>query len=328
MDWQQTAIIPSGFEFLKDNQSKFTKTFPHLDRNVFVMMPFVGNKLRLIYSCIDKTLREHGLIPLRADQRSFSANLWWNVLTYMIGSSYGIVVYEPQDKVPFNPNVSIEGGFMTALDRPILFLVNKELKKLPVDWSGQLFKVYDPTNIESSIEAAISDWILRDISYFDYDDKKVVLFVSLGGTCRCVLAKALLAQKLHDSKITTITTEAAAVAEPLHSKVSRSAIDVLKEHGCEGWIRGHRPRKLSRYLQNRADLIVLLTKGGLSRSSRGSTKVVTDIELFNRKISNPYPDKGDAESLERYRNTFFELKDVFDDKFEDILQRLDSAPIV
>ena len=51
----------------------------------------------------------------------------------MIGSSYGIVIYEPKDDIPFNPNVSIEAGFMMALDRPVLLLANEMLPALRVD---------------------------------------------------------------------------------------------------------------------------------------------------------------------------------------------------
>jgi len=323
---QQDLEVPSGFEYLRTYLEGFVEAYPHLDRNVFIMMPFGGEVAATMHDYISKALDEHGLIPLRADDRTFAPSLWWNVVTYMLGSSYGIVVYEPEGDVPFNPNVSIEAGFMSALDRPVLFLLNQYHQKLPVDWSGHLFKVYRPANLASSITECISDWILKDISYFDYGNRKVIVFVSLGGTCRCVLAKGLLSQMLHDAKITNIAIEAAAVADPHHATVSPSAIRALEEAGCESWLIGHRPRKLSSYLQNRADLIIALTDGGLARSPDSTEKVVTDVELFGRKITNPYPDTEDDESLSKYRATRSELVDALEGSVDEILRRVGATP--
>ena len=87
------------------------------------MMPFSTPTAESMYEAVAKELDDHGLIALRADMKAFSPVLWWNVVTYMLGSSYGIVIYEPTSNVPFNPNVSIEAGFMLALDRPVLFRV-------------------------------------------------------------------------------------------------------------------------------------------------------------------------------------------------------------
>lgn len=318
----QELTVPPGFGYLRGYLEKFAKAYPHLDRNVFIMMPFAGEIAASIHGHVAEGLEALGLIPLRADDRSFAPSLWWNVVTYMLGSSYGIAVYEPQGDVPFNPNVSIEAGFMTALDRPILFLLNEYHRRLPVDWSGHLFKVYRPGNLESSIRACVSDWILKDLSYFDYGAKKVVVFVSLGGTCRCVLAKGLLSQKLHDAKITNIAVEAAAIADPHHATVSPSAIRALEEVGCAAWLAGHRPRKLSAYLQGRADLIIALTDGGLARSPTSANKVVTDMELFGRKITNPYPDADDESSLNKYRATRSELVSALEESMGRILTRV------
>ncbi len=290
------------------------------------MMPFAGDGSESIYRAIESALNNHGLIPLRADRHSFAPALWWNVVTYMIGSSYGVVVYEPTDTVPFNPNVSIEAGFMIALDKQVLFLANNYLKKLPVDFSGHLFKTFSVSKLDESINDAISDWVLHDISYFNYGKKKVVVFVSLGGTCRCVLAKALLSQKLYQAKITTVAVEAAAVADPAHATISPSGVKALQEIGCDAWIENHRPRKLSPYLQERADLIIALTDSALPRKSAPNTKAITDTDLFGASITNPYPDDEDVASLERYRKTREEINLALDQALPEILKRIDALP--
>ena len=48
------------------------------------------------------------------------------------------------------------------------------------------------------------------------------------------------------------------------------------------------------------------------------------VELFGKKITDPYPDKGDDESLAKYRRTLAELEAALDEKLEEILQRVDA----
>lgn len=326
----QEIALPTGFEYIEPHLQKFLTQHPHVDRNVFVMMPFSTSASESIFESVAKELDDHGLIALRADRKAFVPVLWWNVVTYMLGSSYGIVIYEPSGNVPFNPNVSIEAGFMLALDRPVLFLANDELRGLPVDFSGHIFKTFrsDHDNVASSTRGAVRDWIEHDLSYYDYGNKKLVLFVSLGGTCRCVLGKAILADLIDRKKISGLAVEAAAVADPHHATISPSALKAIQETGREGWIEKHRPRKLCPYLQDRADLIIALTDTTLARRPDRLKKVVTDRELFGAVIPNPYPDKEDNESLRKYREVRDQLDHLINEKFEVILERADAKPSV
>jgi protein-tyrosine-phosphatase len=246
----------------------------------------------------------------------------------MLGSSYGIVIYEPKEDIPFNPNVSIEAGFRIALDRSVLLLANSELKGLPVDFSGHIFKTFEPTRVGDTVKAAVKDWIEHDLSYYNYGDKKVIVFVSLGGTCRCVMAKGILLQLLNDKRITGIAVEAAAVGDPSHSTVSPSAIKALAEIGCEQWLTGHRPRKLCQFLQDRADLIIVLTHKDLLRTNEQNTKVTTDRNLFGKSIRNPYPDREDEESLRRYRSSRKQLENAIRKNLDKILQLIGAVPTV
>lgn len=323
---KQQAVIPQGFKSLNGCVDSFLLENPYIDRNVFVMMPFSSDASNDIYEAIESSLIHHGLIPLRADKQSFAPQVWWNVVTYMIGSSYGIVVYEQTGKIPFNPNISIEAGFMSALDKPVLFLANDYLSELPVDFSGHIFKVFSPRDIKKTVSSSISEWVSKDISYANYGNKKVIVFVSMGGTCRCVIAKALLSEKLYQNKITDVVVEAAAVADPAHATISPSGVKALAEKGCESWISKHRPRKLSPYLQNRADLIIALTDSALPRPSTQKTTVITDVELFGQAISNPYPDEEDQLSLERYQKTRDELNVSIDKIFSEILAKVKALP--
>lgn len=326
----QNLSIPSGFGYLEPYLQKFLEQHPHVDRNVLIMMPFATPASGSIFDVIAQELRDHGLIALRADQKALSPVLWWNLVTYMIGSSYGVVVYEPHRGIPFNPNVSIEAGFMLASDRPVLFLANDGLRALPVDFSGHIYKTYSAEVgiLTASMRSAVRDWIENDLSYYDYGDKKLILFVSLGGTCRCVLGKAILSDLVDRNKVPGLIVDAAAVADPHHATISPSALEALRETGHEKWVIQHRPRKLCAYLQARADLIVLLTDSTLARRPNPATNVVTDQELFGVSVPNPYPDNEDEESVKKYRAARDQLECLITDKFGEILARAGARPMV
>jgi protein-tyrosine-phosphatase len=326
----QDFPIPSGFAYVDHYLQKFLRQHPHVDRNVFVMMPFSTLTSGAVFDAIRKELQDHGLIALRADQKAFAPELWWNVATYMVGSSYGVVVYEPRDGIPFNPNVSIEAGFMLALDRPVLFLANDRLQGLPVDFSGHIYKAYQGNGgaLAASTCSAVRDWIEHDLSYYDYSEKKLVLFVSLGGTCRCVMGKAILADLVDKNKIPGLAVDAAAIADPHHATISPSALKAISETGRERWIDKHRPRKLCPYLQRRADQSIALTDRSLARRQDTATNVVTDRELFGTSIPNPYPDNEDEASLNKYRAVRDQLDKLITEKFDAILTRASAQPAV
>jgi protein-tyrosine-phosphatase len=326
----QHDFVPSGFDYVTPFLSKFVRQFPHINGNVFVMMPFLTAASESIFAAVKSELHHHGMIPLRADARAFSPVLWWNVVTYMLGSSYGVVIYEPTSDVQFNPNVSIEAGFMLALDRPVLFLVNDRLKSLPVDFAGHIFKNYAASseNLAVNVRAQVKDWIQYNISYYDYSDKKLVLFVSLGGTCRCVMAKAILSDLLDKSKLSGVVVDAAAIADPHHATVSPSAIKAVAEIGCDRWIENHRPPKLCPYLQERADLIVAVTDQPLVRRATSSDNVITAKDFFGVDIPNPYPDNEDNESFARYRKVRDQMENVISANLDRILERAGAVPVV
>jgi protein-tyrosine-phosphatase len=203
------------------------------------------------------------------------------------------------------------------------------LQSLPVDFAGHIFKTYDstPDYLATTSRSAVKDWVRNDISYYDYQDKKLILFVSLGGTCRCVMGKAILANLLDQNKISAVA-DAAAIADPHHATVSPSAVKAVAEIGCKHWIENHRPRKLSPYLQNRADLIIAVTDRQLARRPNSLDKVVTDKELFGISITNPYPDNEDDKSLQKYRKVCKKMEQVINDNFTEILKRAKVTPSI
>jgi hypothetical protein len=159
----QRVAIPPGLHYLTQYVDKIQEQHPFVDRNVFIMTPYSTPASVAIFSAITRELEDHGLVPLKADQKAFALYLWWNVASYMLACSYGIVVYEPHLEVPFNPNVSIEAGFMLALDRPVLFLVNKRLTALPVDFAGHLHRTFNAYSV-TAVTTVPSNFVMVSFS--------------------------------------------------------------------------------------------------------------------------------------------------------------------
>ena len=81
-------------------------------------------------------------------------------MTYIYGCGFGVAVFERIEAEEFNPNVSLEVGYMLALKKPVCLLKDKTLKTLHTDLVGKLYKEFDPQNPGKTIPDRISQWLL------------------------------------------------------------------------------------------------------------------------------------------------------------------------
>jgi hypothetical protein len=126
----------------------------------FVMMKFDQSRLHAeIVSSIRDCLSARGLKALRADDRSYSDDLLPNIRTYMHGCAFGIAVFERLTADEFNPNVSLEVGYMMALGKPVLLLKDSTLRTLHADLVGRLYSTFDPQNPSATIPPILSRWL-------------------------------------------------------------------------------------------------------------------------------------------------------------------------
>lgn len=158
-----TKYLPSGFYHYARFFSEFLKDHPDIDRNVFLMMRFKKSE---VHSRITQVLRQqmvqYGLNLTRADDKEYADDLWDNVCLYMLGSKYGVAVFEEIDEREFNPSVALELGFMLAQNKRCLILKDRRMPKMPTDIVGKLYKEFDTYNIENSIIPCVQAWV-RDI---------------------------------------------------------------------------------------------------------------------------------------------------------------------
>jgi len=151
--------LPRGYEHFSRYLPALLADHPDIENNIFLMMRFrAGDQYDEIHSAIKAELSKFGLKVLRADDKDYTGDLWENVCLYMLGSKYGVAVFEEIDLREFNPNVALELGFMTAQNKRCLLLKDQRMSKLPTDIVGKLYKEFDTYNISTTIRTAVQKW--------------------------------------------------------------------------------------------------------------------------------------------------------------------------
>lgn len=147
------AEIASGLEkFRSDHDGKHV---------AFIMMQFSKTKPHEdIVRVIQETMDDHGIIAMRADEKQYMDDLLPNVKVYMHGCQFGVAVFERITEDDFNPNVSLEVGYMFGLGKDVLLLKDKTLKTLQTDLIGRLYREFDPLDVESTLPPEIAKWLV------------------------------------------------------------------------------------------------------------------------------------------------------------------------
>ncbi|MGW9021098.1 hypothetical protein ACWGOE_06405 [Leucobacter chromiiresistens] len=142
----------------------FLEDHPDPSRNVFIMMRFGATpQMRQIHDAIVAGLAEHGMNAVRADDRDYTGELWSNIEVYLTGCAYGIAVFEDIEQRDYNPNVSLELGYLMGRGKRTLLLKEKRLPSMPSDVVHRLYKEFDGFDIENSIRREVGTWITRDL---------------------------------------------------------------------------------------------------------------------------------------------------------------------
>lgn len=168
---ESQSLVPEGFRHLTENVRNFYEDTP-FDRAVFVMMKFPDSQMKDVHRKLlndiwrvvrDTLEKRGGLKALRADQRAYHDQLWENVCVHMIGSKYGLAVLEDRVASELNPNLTLEYGFMRALNREVGLLRDASFQHDRADLTGKLSQSFtigaNDVLDEASLETAIHDWL-------------------------------------------------------------------------------------------------------------------------------------------------------------------------
>jgi len=148
-----TPEIASGLE-------KFGRDYPIGTRTAFIIMQFGSTKLHKdIVSTIKDELKKHNIIALRADDKEYMDDLFPNVKVYMHACDFGIAVFDRITEDDFNPNVTLEVGYMLGMGKDVLLLKDKTLKSLSTDLTGRLYKQFDTTDVTNTLPEQIEKWL-------------------------------------------------------------------------------------------------------------------------------------------------------------------------
>ena len=164
--------LQSGYQHLASSVLKCREDTPY-DESVFVIMkypdpaamePRQSRLLTDIWDTLSLTLATYGLTARRADKKTYVDQLWENVCVYMLGCRYGIAVLEDRAANELNPNVTLEYGFMKALNRPVALLRDLNFKHDRADLTGKLAKPFeidtDSVLNKATLQQAVSDWLV------------------------------------------------------------------------------------------------------------------------------------------------------------------------
>lgn len=165
------SVYKEDLNLLKSNQivitdelslslKRFRKDYPNSEKCGFLMMKFEDSKIQKeIVKVLKNHLSEKGISLLRADDKWYADDLFENIKTYMQGCSFGIALFDRVNTEEFNPNVSLEIGYMMALNKPVLLLKDKTLKSLQTDLVGKLYHQFDFQYPEETIPLVLDKWL-------------------------------------------------------------------------------------------------------------------------------------------------------------------------
>jgi hypothetical protein len=154
----------NGLQHLEPGLREFLKDHPNYDRNVFIMMRFLEtDQMQAIHREIGEALGRRGYVGIRADDRDYTGELWTNIEVCMVGCRLGVAVFEDIEERDFNPNVSLELGYMLGRRKRCLILKERRLPELPADVIHRLYKPFDIFKIPETVEAEVGRWCDVDL---------------------------------------------------------------------------------------------------------------------------------------------------------------------
>lgn len=154
-----TAVGEAPVE-IYDSLRRFREDYPDSASVAFILMQFGSTRAHdEIAGAIKDALAAHGITGVRADDKRYHDDLFYNVLTYMHRCGLGIAVFERIEEDRFNPNVSLEVGYLFAMRKPVCLLKDQTLETLHADLVGRLYDPFDPQDPAGTIPPKVSKWL-------------------------------------------------------------------------------------------------------------------------------------------------------------------------
>ena len=175
ISFSESAIVDRDKFVAADKASKDLLEKWNYEKNVFIMTAYRKDDKRYeeMENNIRSALSKKGFNPWFAKDKTLDTNLWTNVQAFMLACKYGIAVFTAsegqedditQHEPNYNPNVSIELGFMLSRGREVLILKDKRVKRLMTDMGGRLYgdlDLEDPAGLGLIIEKWVDERLVK-----------------------------------------------------------------------------------------------------------------------------------------------------------------------
>jgi hypothetical protein len=119
-------------------------------KSVFIMTKYPDGKnpkldaqLKNVIETVRAAVIARGYHAHLAAEKKLHPNLWENVECHMLACTRGIAIVEDRFNPKLNPNVAMEWGWMRAMRKPVLFLVERTMAVGPVDVAGLIKGQFD-----------------------------------------------------------------------------------------------------------------------------------------------------------------------------------------
>jgi hypothetical protein len=151
----------------KEQLDDFWRDGPY-ELSVFVMTKFPRTgaaaqandaELEKVLAAVSAAVQGAGFHSRIARDGQYHPQLWDNVELHMLGCCRGIAIVEDKYLPELNPNVAMEWGWMRAMVKPVLFLIEKDFTSLRADFEGLLRAEFSWTDPEPGISAAVADFL-------------------------------------------------------------------------------------------------------------------------------------------------------------------------
>ncbi len=155
------------------------------------------------------------------------------------------------------------------------------------------------------------------LSQLDLDrviQKKNILFVCTGNSCRSVMAEALFRKMLQDKKRDDVEVDSAGIAKLSGLAVSEAAKEILAREGID--VSGHLSQSVTKEILCRSDLILVMERLHEEAVLKIAPEVRNRVFLIKEfaKIDNHSVDIADpiGGSLDFYEQTFSTIKNALE----------------
>lgn len=162
-------------------------------------------------------------------------------------------------------------------------------------------------------------------------NKKLLIYVSAGGTCRDPMAKAITLKLLENENLNyKLEIKSAGIIEPSSPFVSYAARHAIKEIFNEDILANHKTNTLTSELVEQADLILVMTSELLQQLNKkfnvkaGTAFVFKEFFGLKGDIVDPFPDGKDAQTLKKYMKCATELKKIIEERLKTLIDAVNT----